>query len=188
MSARPSFGWTAYAVFIGFMVGGTLALGDPRALAQELDPAAQADLITDALAAIARRDWHLVGSVVLMALVFALRTYGGALVERLRIDTHLGGVLTNFLLAFAGMWATALKLKQPIDLHFVVLAVTTALAAAGGWHSLAKPLLTWWRARRKVADESERRREAVAAALAALPAGASVEEQRAAVDRALAGA
>ncbi len=192
MYNRPLYrvGLVAFAMIIGVFAAGALpahglVLGQaaPDTLPS---PSPELELIEQAISAVARRDWHVLVMVALGAVMFALRTYGGRLIEALHIDTHIGGVVTNFLIGGLGVYVVALKLGQPPDLHLFLLAVTTALAAAGGWHALVKPFVEWREARKTPTEVTSRRARAVAA-LEALPATATPDEEHAAVQAALAG-
>jgi undecaprenyl pyrophosphate phosphatase UppP len=188
MFRKPPFPFVLLALFVG--IASALLLIAP-AHAQPLPDALptsspELDLIEQAIGAVARRDWHVLVMVGLGAVMFVLRTYGGRLVEALHIDTHVGGVVTNFLVGGLSVYVVAMKLRQPTDLHLFLLAVTTALAAAGGWHALVKPFIEWRQAR-KVPEAVVARRARAAAALERLPATATVEEEHAAVQAALAG-
>ena len=82
-------------------------------------------------AAVRSGQWVVAAGLVLLALVWVVRKYGGKLWPALLTDR--GGVLTSLALAFAGALASTLAAGRVPGVGDVMAALGLAFTASGGW-------------------------------------------------------
>lgn len=84
--------------------------------------------------AVMNKQWGLLVSVVMAAVVASLRKW---VPERTKfgvwLRTKLGAIITNFALSLATAFATMFLAGQPFSADLVFKALSVALAASGGW-------------------------------------------------------
>lgn len=95
------------------------------------DPGNVAKLLLDG---IAHKQWGLVISVAVTAIVALLRKYVPETTALgLWFKSKLGGILTNFIVSLGLAFVVQFVAGQPFNLTLVIDAFGVALTAAGGW-------------------------------------------------------
>lgn len=83
------------------------------------------------LAALASKNYALLGTVAVLALVWAARTFGAKVIPGL--GTPRGGAILSAVGGTAALLVAALTAGQPLTVSLVVGCLWTALSASGLW-------------------------------------------------------
>lgn len=109
------------------------------AFAQSVAEPDVGSLFTTFLSALASKNWALLGTVAVLALVWAARTFGAKVIPGL--GTPRGGAILSAVGGTAALLVAALSAGQPLTVSLVVGCFWTALSASGLW-SVGKNLTT----------------------------------------------
>lgn len=100
------------------------------ALAKELAGAAKA------------KNYLLLVSLFLLVAVGVVKKLAGKVKMLAAVDTHVGGLALNFVLACAAVLVGASRAGMGFSWGLLEIAAMAGLTAAGGWHAVVDPLLT----------------------------------------------
>lgn len=109
---------------------------DPGPVVDALNPENLAEFAQLVLDAVASKNYLLLASLGVIAVVYVLRRFAGGKFPWLRTDR--GGALLVLLTSIAGGFANAFLAGSPLSWGLVLSAVTTGLAAAGGYSIIKK--------------------------------------------------
>lgn len=101
------------------------------AFAQSVAEPDAGSLFTTFLSALASKNWALLGTVAVLALVWAARTFGAKVIPGL--GTPRGGAILSAVGGTAALLVAALTAGQPLTVSLVVGCFWTALSASGLW-------------------------------------------------------